>query len=357
MLLKTDVYLKYIVGTEVLEIFQLLPNRKKWIIRNTRENLQDISNFFRELESGKHKSRSIDFTIYGKSEYVLKAFWDFLVENHLISDFEFSKSNTALKPFIRQLEYFDSWNKSTHDNANYQELILNSEIAIIGAGGVGTALATTLNSCGVEKIYICDDDIVSESNLGRQFQYGMEDLTQKKVNVLAKKLNNRGLGIVIPIDIRINRDNINKIIETYLSNVSLITGLPIPLSKSTRQLYERILLTGRKILCVGEHDVGPLLSSVSDIDLFFENYYTMYYLSNEHLDKRTNISTQDFHPSYLPEISIVTSIAADEIIRYITGYAKLRTDNYCFSLLPINYSIRLKDWRIKNDNVETWENK
>ena len=49
-----------------------------------------------------------------------------------------------------------------------QERILDSHVLIIGAGGLGSPVATYLASAGVGRLTICDDDDVDLTNLQRQ---------------------------------------------------------------------------------------------------------------------------------------------------------------------------------------------
>ena len=56
-------------------------------------------------------------------------------------------------------------------NEEGQELLLNSKVAIIGAGGLGCPVALYLGGAGVGEITIVDDDIIDVSNLNRQIAF------------------------------------------------------------------------------------------------------------------------------------------------------------------------------------------
>lgn len=62
--------------------------------------------------------------------------------------------------------------------------------AVIGLGGLGTNVAVHLAGAGIEKMYLCDFDKVSPSNLNRQFFYTSEDAEKDKCCVLKKRLEN-----------------------------------------------------------------------------------------------------------------------------------------------------------------------
>ena len=69
-----------------------------------------------------------------------------------------------------------------------QELLQNSKILIIGAGGLGTPCAQYLNGAGVGTIGLIDDDIISLSNLPRQTLFNENEVGLLKVEVLLNKL-------------------------------------------------------------------------------------------------------------------------------------------------------------------------
>lgn len=77
---------------------------------------------------------------------------------------------------------------------NEKELIQGFSIgdkscAVIGLGGLGTNVAVHLAGAGIGKIYLCDFDTVSKSNLNRQFMYSIDDIGTDKCSVLKKKLS------------------------------------------------------------------------------------------------------------------------------------------------------------------------
>ena len=67
--------------------------------------------------------------------------------------------------------------------------LLNSKVAIIGAGGLGCPVCLYLCASGVGHITLIDDDEISLSNLPRQTLYSYEDLGKNKVNIAKEKLN------------------------------------------------------------------------------------------------------------------------------------------------------------------------
>ena len=73
---------------------------------------------------------------------------------------------------------------------NHQDII-NSKVLIIGVGGIGCPVLDQLAKVGVSKIGLVDGDIVSESNLTRQFLFSVNDIDSAKVDVAKKYIYNQ----------------------------------------------------------------------------------------------------------------------------------------------------------------------
>lgn len=70
-----------------------------------------------------------------------------------------------------------------------QKEINDAKVLIIGAGGLGTPLATYLTSMGIGKIGIMDGDKIAATNLHRQFLYQPIHVGVKKVIILKQCLS------------------------------------------------------------------------------------------------------------------------------------------------------------------------
>ncbi len=69
-----------------------------------------------------------------------------------------------------------------------QERIARSSALVIGLGGIGCAVASYLASSGTGHLILNDFDTIDETNLGRQFLYGPDDIGKLKVEVAAQRL-------------------------------------------------------------------------------------------------------------------------------------------------------------------------
>jgi adenylyltransferase/sulfurtransferase len=130
-----------------------------------------------------------------------------------------------------------------------QEILLNSKVLIIGAGGLGCAAAQYLVAAGVGALTIVDDDIVELSNIQRQVLHVEANIGKKKVssakssleqinnsvqlNTIDHRLDNESLAAAIEqhclvIDCTDNlqsRDDINQL--CYMQKTDLVSGAAI----------------------------------------------------------------------------------------------------------------------------------
>ncbi|MCH2456240.1 MAG: ThiF family adenylyltransferase [Idiomarina sp.] len=70
-----------------------------------------------------------------------------------------------------------------------QQRLLDSQVLIIGLGGLGTPAGQYLASSGVGQLTLMDHDNVSLSNLQRQTLYGSNDVGSLKVTQAEQRLN------------------------------------------------------------------------------------------------------------------------------------------------------------------------
>ncbi|UNH39162.1 HesA/MoeB/ThiF family protein [Moellerella wisconsensis] len=70
-----------------------------------------------------------------------------------------------------------------------QEKLKNSQVLIVGLGGLGSPAALYLSAAGVGKLWLADHDELHISNLQRQVLYRTNDVSQAKVRLAATQLN------------------------------------------------------------------------------------------------------------------------------------------------------------------------
>jgi sulfur carrier protein ThiS adenylyltransferase len=86
-------------------------------------------------------------------------------------------------------------------------------VGIAGAGGLGSNCAVALARVGIGKLIIADFDVVSESNLNRQY-YFFDQIGEKKVSALKENIGRINPDVkVISLDIMLDPLNILRIFK------------------------------------------------------------------------------------------------------------------------------------------------
>lgn len=97
-----------------------------------------------------------------------------------------------------------------------QQRLLNASVLVIGAGGLGSTVLYCLAGAGVGRLGIADGDVVSLSNLNRQFLYTPADVGQKKAFAAARQLSAfYPCGTIEPYPINVTSDNAAALAASY----------------------------------------------------------------------------------------------------------------------------------------------
>ncbi|MGZ0746106.1 SAMP-activating enzyme E1 [Haloparvum sp. AD34] len=97
-----------------------------------------------------------------------------------------------------------------------QSDLLDAEILVLGAGGLGSPIIQYLAAAGVGTLGIADDDVVELSNLQRQTIHGNDDVDRKKVDSAAEFVENLNPDVdVRKHELRVTKDNVEELIEGY----------------------------------------------------------------------------------------------------------------------------------------------
>ncbi len=86
--------------------------------------------------------------------------------------------------------------------------LLSADVAVIGAGGIGSPAILYLAAAGVGTIRVIDDDAVALSNLQRQVMFGTDDVGMAKAEAAMAAVGRLNPDVkLIPINARIDADS------------------------------------------------------------------------------------------------------------------------------------------------------
>jgi adenylyltransferase/sulfurtransferase len=191
---------------------------------------------------------------------------------------------------------------------NGQLKLRNAKACIIGMGGLGTLIALKLVGMGIGYLRIVDRDIVSRSDLHRQYIYDSDSVGQPKIEVAYRKLNMLNPDVKLdPFPESLNSNNANELI----SGVDVVLdGLDSP---EPRYLINRICnkLKIPYVFGAAIKDLGNVSTLVPGQTVCLECF--MPGLKDDDLPKCGIVGV---HPSVL---GIVTAVQVFEGVRLLIG--------------------------------------
>ena len=191
-----------------------------------------------------------------------------------------------------------------------QGKLKKSRVAIAGAGGLGSLIATYLTAAGIGMIRVIDHDQVSLSNLNRQILHWEEDIGRKKVDSARAKLRSLNSGVEIEaIAETITEGNVSQLVDGCDVIVDAMDNLP------TRYVLNR---------CAIEKKVPFFHGAVNG----FEGR-AMTILPGKTACLRCMYRgpvPQEKFPVIGVAPAVIGSIQATEVIKYLVGIGKLLTN-------------------------------
>ena len=95
-----------------------------------------------------------------------------------------------------------------------QKALLDAEVLVVGAGGLGSAVIQYLGAAGVGTLHLVDDDVIERSNLQRQTLHRDADEGRPKVDSAAEFVRALNPDVdVIPHEVRFTPENAEELVE------------------------------------------------------------------------------------------------------------------------------------------------
>jgi hypothetical protein len=91
----------------------------------------------------------------------------------------------------RNTAFFDAITRSPRECLQLIETVRRLTVAVIGCGGLGSAVSFMLASLGIRRLFLIDGDRVERSNLNRQFLFTNASIGRNKAIELGRALTER----------------------------------------------------------------------------------------------------------------------------------------------------------------------
>lgn len=104
-----------------------------------------------------------------------------------------------------------------------QEVVSEGKILVVGAGATGNETLKNLALMGVGKIFICDMDTVSVSNLSRTVLFGIDDVGKHKAEIAAERIRHMSNNPNCKVDYFVG-DIVNKLGHGVFRRFDIVLG-------------------------------------------------------------------------------------------------------------------------------------
>jgi len=189
-----------------------------------------------------------------------------------------------------------------------QVQLLQSTVAVIGAGGLGGTLCLLLARTGVGRLIVCDGDEFEESNLNRQFLSNLSRLGQKKALCAAEEIRRiNPAAQVTTYTFKATEENLPDILAAAQVVVDCLDNFPTRLmvEKAARRL-------GLPFIHGAVGGLEGLILTVFPEDPGLENLY-----GSEDIPKEKAAEAVLGVPPVTP--TLVAGLQAAEVINILTG--------------------------------------
>ncbi|MBY6037230.1 ThiF family adenylyltransferase [Fictibacillus nanhaiensis] len=274
---------------------------------------------------------------YPNSIDEIKEIVDFLFEEKYIEVKGKVTLDPSLSLFSRIIPMWAELESDGVDRNEIQRRIMSKKIAVIGCGTIGSSVVAKLTAMGVKNFVLVDNDVVEETNLTRQPLFSLNDIGQKKTNVLKRYVEDR------------IRDAIISTYEIHVENTSdmqMLDDADLIISGGDGPGFDKLIneyaVQNQKAVCyAGAYNghnckVLPIYvpGKSHDIDCIYHFVKADAEFNGETKNKN------DFVVSTVPYIGeLIGSIATAEIIKYLTGQVEPYLMNKVLLVNIAKYSI------------------
>jgi sulfur carrier protein ThiS adenylyltransferase len=184
-----------------------------------------------------------------------------------------------------------------------KQKLRNYAVGIAGAGGLGSNCAVALARVGIGKLVIADFDIVTESNLNRQYFF-RDQIGIKKVLALKENISRISTNVQVEIhDIKLNKQNIGSLFKDCNVIVEAFD-----LAEMKKMLIETCITQLPNIPVV----IGSGMAGFGDSNSIKVRRNENIYICG---DEKTEIS--DKHLPLAPRVGIVANMQANTVLEIL----------------------------------------
>ncbi|MGB9201072.1 HesA/MoeB/ThiF family protein [Methanobacterium sp.] len=209
-------------------------------------------------------------------------------------------------------------------NKKEQLKLKNSEITVIGCGGIGGAVIEMLTRMGVDHLKIIDKDKFDVSNINRQLMSSMDRLGQSKTEVTKEIIKSINPFVEVEtFNTELDEENVDDIIQNSTIVVDALDNLKARIITSRSALKQKIPFVHGAI----HGTMGQVTTFTSETPTY-EELFKLSSLGHDLTEKvlmDLNKLTRTTPPVIGPIPNIVGCLQAFEIVKILTGRGNIIT--------------------------------
>lgn len=328
----------------------LAPPNKDYI--NVNEGIDEYLKFIEIFSENKFAEEA--YQEFNQSFYASQSDFDdllkFSLENNIIKPFKDVDSiqieEYYLDKYSRQINAFNALpNTSNERSLELQQKLINSKIAVIGVGGVGSYLSLALAMMGVKELILVDKDFIELSNTSRQVLYDEYDIGKSKIDVAKEKLKRHNSKLKVHTYNRfITELKDLDFLYDHLDIDFLVLCADQPRNKIQDMIDTVTSELNIPWLVCGPFDNTKIILGPMIIPGETKSYREMFPQSEIISDERVQRINNNMSSAIIdPFNGIAAKMASVEVLKYLTGYAEVTTKNKSFIFDTDNWEIEKND--------------
>ncbi|WP_173306448.1 ThiF family adenylyltransferase [Streptococcus sp. k-628] len=280
------------------------------------------------------------------------------LENYpvVLEDFELTL-NSELTPnqierHSRTMNFLSNFDASGNHKIDYMKKIIDSNVLVIGLGGVGSSLVMNLSALGVGTIIGVDFDSVDLSNLNRQILYNESDIGKLKSECATNKISEFDSSIkFITYQLKVTSPaDVEKLINDHEIDF-VFCAADQPSIWIYKWINEACFKTGVAWLYGGNSEASSYFQTIipEESSCFNCRELNLKMKSSEGFVKYNEVLKNGYatqNNCLAATSSCITSFMIFDFIRFITDIEKPRVLN---KILTIDY----RDYDISYESIET----
>lgn len=188
--------------------------------------------------------------------------------------------------------------------------LLNSSVAVVGAGGLGGSVIELLARAGVGRLHVIDRDVFTDSNLNRQILCDMNDLGVAKVDAAVKRVADINPSVaLIPYAVEADERSIPEIIKGCQVVVDALDNI------RSRMSLEK---TSKEMGIPFVH--GAIAGWLGQIMTIFPRDEGLAYLYGDGTDEGPGLERTLGTPGMTP--FLIASLQAAEVIKVLLNWSR-----------------------------------